>query len=428
MTVFLSSVAAQDSLEIKYEAYRDRLLTCFMVPGTAQGENLIASQIGHGKERNIIKFGDQTIKLGFWLATLATEYQLNARKGVSNEGVVEQLYLTLYALNRLDLHAETRYRLKKAPDGPFTPKPEDLNGFLCRDDVPADFLKRYPNRFQELPFDIELTVTESDWIANEPYPAEMSKDQAIYVMMGLACIARFIPEEVNYKDRPFQDGASSLVQEAGNIMERIMGYLSRGPQDRSQYPWILRNPVTEEEVPAGGNLMVEAWPITRAALHAFPDRSKTFKKGYGNRPIAKIIWRHAWLGSTFFRHSHINAPMWTLLKVLANDFNHSTHCWVFRSIARGWGMDWTILLNGVLNGRSVPERVLNRVEEVLHSAPYEGPYHFEDGSIPNTDWFGHNRLQRVEGETDPTGERYYFYGAYTGLDYMLLRNLWLLLQ
>mgnify|MGYP007022323200 CR=1 FL=1 len=73
-----------------------------------------------------LQYGDQTIKLGWYIGVLATEYRLrmNHGTGIDPQIILEELWSALEAYERLDKLAETVYG-----------EPPSLNGFFLRDDI-----------------------------------------------------------------------------------------------------------------------------------------------------------------------------------------------------------------------------------------------------------------------------------------------------
>lgn len=423
----------------KYWYYRFRLLNDFVKHGFAQGESMVASQHGFRSGKNFLKFGDQTVKIGFYLGVLATEYELLSSNNQSTQQTVEEIYYVLSALNRLDLNAESRYRPGSNNQTPASPLPGDLNGFFCRDDVLEDnYLTLYSNHFNNSKITRQsnaLTETESDWGALEQYPCEMSKDQVIYLMVGLSLLSEFVPETVVYESneiiQTFVDGESSLTREGGNILSRILQHVNGKGDNLISWPWIIRNWVTSQPVTRGPNAAIEAWAIARAACLAYPDKCSEFQNGWSSGPLALLFWRFAWLGSTVFQTSQVNAGMWTTLKGVSGDiYSSPLQAGAYYSITTLRNTRWTALLHQVLHGG--PNLInSNYYEYLLNDAPCEGPYLFAPDIKPSFEWSASNRLigpDKRLPDGSVVNDGVFFTGEYNGLDYMLLHNLYYLVQ
>jgi len=261
----------------KYWYYKSRLLNDFMKVGTKQGDNIIFYERGYGSSSfyknsgatTIMKCGDATSALGYYLAVLATEYALLSYSGQYTDSVIYQIYCTLYTINRLDLAAEKV--LNKCNQGA-------LNGFFVRDDVYANYLVDNYDHFNYFSkginynalsrgfmsdFDQGMYNVESDfynhyeknnntWDGGEDF--FNSQDQIYALVYGLAFVRRFVPLNVTAKDTQgnvlyFQDGLTSLSDEAKAIAARLVNY-AREPHDCDngskcqgiQYIWHITRP------------------------------------------------------------------------------------------------------------------------------------------------------------------------------------------
>jgi hypothetical protein len=132
----------------KYWIYRERLKN-FMVrsQGTAEkGRDIPAS---YRDKSDKLSWSDTPWMIGYWMGTLAMEYQLlrNAGFGSTSPEVMqtkEDLYGAIQSINRLDWEAEESWDdngCNKCPNSGniYTPCPENINGFLIADDIPMDF-------------------------------------------------------------------------------------------------------------------------------------------------------------------------------------------------------------------------------------------------------------------------------------------------
>ena len=86
---------------------------------------------------------DASLRLGWYIAVLATEYKLLNVQGLDTYQTRKELYYALEAFNRLDLNAESYFNLAAPNNNPnqaISPSSDDLNGFFIRDDMPDNLL------------------------------------------------------------------------------------------------------------------------------------------------------------------------------------------------------------------------------------------------------------------------------------------------
>lgn len=142
----------------KYWKFRNELRESFTKIGPNPGESLVARKIepmkctdnipenpnGAGWNYSSMDWGDGTIRQGYYLGLLATEYRLLKDAGENVTGVLNELYYALNAINRLDLKAETElgeiYGLTN---------PNNLNGYFMRTDIPEGFADNWKNSSYE---------------------------------------------------------------------------------------------------------------------------------------------------------------------------------------------------------------------------------------------------------------------------------------
>jgi len=146
----------------KYKIYRKRFLEDFILPGTEQGCSIPANQ----RSDTEITFGDGTVYLGWYLAVLATEKNLD----------YERIDDALNSLERL----------------------MESCGYFIRDDV-AEF---------------KGLKVHSDFLGANIHMKEESQDQAIHLLMGLMFMHRSLS---NVKNR--------LIK-VEDLIERIIGWIA----------------------------------------------------------------------------------------------------------------------------------------------------------------------------------------------------------
>lgn len=205
-----------------YWRLRDRLATEFMVPDGDLGGMIPTSR--RVDSTTSMKWSDATIQLGWWIGALALEQALLAQPDVlpgfaadgrTADDAARDLALALGALDRLDDHDPSAF--------PDCAGPWGLDGFFVRDDVPASITADFPG----------ITTIESDWIDPVLTNKEMSQDQVIHVLVGLALVAR-------YTDPALEVDGVGLRDQAVAATARIADIVAADGE------WVIRNPGCED--------------------------------------------------------------------------------------------------------------------------------------------------------------------------------------
>jgi hypothetical protein len=134
----------------KYVYYKQRFLNNFIAVGNGMGESLpldirrlsVKPRL-NGQDVHEFGIGDATLRLGWYIAVLATEYKLLNDQGLDTYQTRKELYYALEAFNRLDLNAESYFNLAGTsnPNQAISPPSSDLNGFFIRDDMTDNFIE-----------------------------------------------------------------------------------------------------------------------------------------------------------------------------------------------------------------------------------------------------------------------------------------------
>lgn len=440
----------------KYWYYRYRLVNNFMKIGDTQGCSIPAAERG-GDGYNILAWGDGP-NIGWYMGVLATEYRLLADSKQDASQTVKELFYVLEAFNRTDFFAETYFK-----DGNGNPGTASLNGFYVRDDVPGDFLNgdcTDPSS-NGCHFNSGLVPSYCDgappgvshpWSVPTSQPCKVSKvrsiyndnlspesqDNAIHILMGLALINKCVDENITYNGKVFSYegyGENRIVSEARNIIDRIVDWIR-------DHNWRIKNPVTDTYIinEEGGDARAYAYALAEAACKATNKTDYTFPA----------------TGETCFdyhdQRTLIDQPLWQLLKspyvfsgiALSNSYNDhlvgllaalGNSWWIvpiinvtnekLSSFFYPWPFhkrEYIPLLRQVLHGgnNGVPNSVY---KNLLNAAPCEGP-HNTDGDL-TSDWSIENMFKdpKYRGVLNPDELTK---GEYSGLDYMLLFNLYAL--
>jgi len=266
----------------KYWYYKSRFNNDFIVVGTGDGESIpftIRGEDAYLKfdETNniVLKTGDGTSYLGYYIAALATEYHLLRQNNQNTDKVKHELFCALNAINRLDYKAEICLGSQNG----------NLNGFFVRDDVPNNFLS-INNNYSKLNYFANINDnTKSRGFASK-FKAGVDKisagwssymdlgdhsglffesqDQVIDLLFGLAFVNNFVDAnetDGNNSFIQFGSNETSLTQEARNIAARLVNYVKNSKKidgnsclSNISTGWHILDPVNCQ--PAGSNFDV----------------------------------------------------------------------------------------------------------------------------------------------------------------------------
>ena len=185
-----------------------------------------------------IVWSDEARMIGYYISTLAMEYDLLVKSGfASNSPEVMQtkkeLFFAIEAINRLDWEAEQSWNCSECIGSGYCP--ENINGFMIRDDVPDYFAinQMYIDKLNEswmpIHFGHRIKCIKSSYVGYINPGSEMSQDHLAFLFMGFAFVKRYIPENENYNNQIFSDGKNStcsFVKEVQEISTRIINYLA----------------------------------------------------------------------------------------------------------------------------------------------------------------------------------------------------------
>lgn len=403
-----SALWSQSSYTGKYWNYRDSVLPKFISIGSGSGMSLPASWRDSADQK--MSWSDNTIILGWYIGMLATEFHLlhenfypdfslGRQNAVSRNKT--ELFYALMALGRLDSIAEQSFHC----DTSYT----SINGFFIRDDVPQDFHANFPG----------INVLESDFTSSNVYNKEMSQDQAYHLLLGLSLVKAYIPDTL-------QLNGIFIQQEAINQALLILDWIQ-------QANWIIKNPVCSlagqsKNVSRGADAELLSAGISKMASF-FSDGSIDYD--------AKVTAQ--------------NQNIWNFLRdpgspAYQNEDNmHMTMC--IAAVGNAWGSgSFTDLMNLATVHRWYVYPMLNAALQNLNSskleghldtlnfwtagmlaeAPWQGPYSIypqqnNHGYAVNIR-FLHERSKHYLGNTNSGGQKY------TGLDFMLLHNLYYIIN
>ena len=188
----------------KYNIYRQRILNEWIIvsPNVEQfGTNIPAldRQINNDGKITWVSWSDGNANYNHWLGILATEYRLLKNNGQDYSETLKMLLYTMFSLERLDLYSE--YNLRKYFGLEAEIKyPEDINGFMLRDDVTLGFWKQYHNHFNceygKIIGTKDGTNTYLSVFRKGKIPKQgMSQDNISYLLQSLALVKQLVDDE-----------------------------------------------------------------------------------------------------------------------------------------------------------------------------------------------------------------------------------------
>lgn len=431
-----------------YKNLRKRLQKDFTLIGDGQGKSLVAERrSGTDYPGKLIFHADETSNMGYYLATLATEYQLLKINGKSTFNTLEELTFAVKAINRLDETAESYIRTPATPPSPQT---GDLNGFFIRSDVSHSFFSDNAGHFNSGEYGSSPVDGITSSLYNETLqyiqPLRESQDQVLNLLMGLSFVTKYVHDSI--PGFIFQDGISDLSREAKAISHRMITYLKSNG-------WKVKDPVTGTFLnnAQGGEAVHLSYAFAEAAcaisnefsgvVSGFPEkRCNTYHDGVtaSNYYFFQFMKNYVECpqgystSSTSCRACHeLYKPM-MLAAIGSSYYQNGTD--VTANILSQQGVNTEIQIiplihqilwnKGSLVNDSVYTTLLN------HPLP-NGPYNAGSCDYPHFEWSAPVRWRQPErrgagcmsAEQD-TACFNFFSGEYNGLDYMLLFNLYCL--
>jgi len=264
----------QEENLVKYWKYRDKLRNKFIVINENVehfGVNIPAAYIDYNNAR--ISWGDANSNMSHYLSVLATELWLLKQNYQDYSTTLKELYYAMLAMERLDTYSEYSIRYKENIGYWFEniwirgyiDKNNDINGFHIRDDVSQAFWDTYKNHF-DVPRFISIFQGDNDRENME----EISQDNIYHNLEGLALVAKLVGTEsisnipVNFVNTIIPDRLKRMgIQNGTNIdfslwaKDFVKRYITLMQNETTisvagcATHWYLRNPVTNKLVREG---------------------------------------------------------------------------------------------------------------------------------------------------------------------------------
>ncbi len=449
----IGQVLPEDQDLLRYWYYRDRLVKDFTLGiGDGFGQSLIfgsreAKNNHEPAPTHTIYMGDACVYQANYIEILALEYRLLTDYGdyESANSTLVELFYAINAINRLDFFA----------DGDWTGQANSMNGFFIRDDVGRSFSwqngevnvndPNYINALTNLnrgnPSLPEISSMHSDWwdykhrIFTDPnnqspdqnlWSNAESQDQINHLLLAfktvIACVPPFIypPAPLEFWDQ------KSYTEEVAAITKRMIDYVH--PPGQNSYPenWKIKDP--------HGQNVHRGW-VMYPVCYGF---SKTYKNITGeNNPRTGIsaidpFWWAAKSSFLFIVNSGAVFASQEGLKFL-NHLVASGCCGINGLMINDLSyinpkyeaihipMLWQFIRGGI------DFRTNTWYEDLLGGAPCQGPFNYYNQDYYSFNWSG-NALtiwpERRGGDYNTPGKFRPGAGDYSGIDYMLLYNLY----
>ncbi|TGM15563.1 hypothetical protein EHQ81_03985 [Leptospira selangorensis] len=393
------------------------------------------------------KWGDSTIKLGWYLGLLGSELHMLSRPnsypgygdGNDIQNAIRELFCAFIALERLDRFGEqsiwevhpvnvAKYPGTEGYQWPDTP------GFFVRDDVPFHVMQ-----------DLGLYGAEGDyqtWIGGQalptpPYNREMSQDQVVHLLLGLAIVKHLVPFTYSYQGMNFRHQAQIYAR-------KLVDYVYAGqdqtyeilgiPVGEMNVSWLITNPVSPKINWFGSCPLCVGWfdpfhpvdpdhmgQVTRGADARFFSAGFNFAgywvsgKSWNINPQYLLAWGGLSQSAVFTTAD--NAHMVMALASIGNSWGEPTQDLL---VAQAAQHDFYLypLLHSVLHfGGNISAFLESKTLSFLNSAPWSGTG-TESGS--DSGWASENRFIRKKDDHNRTQ---LFLLESHGLDYLLLHNL-----
>ena len=467
----------------RYWYYRTRMINDFMKIGKNQGECIVLAQRNQGEDNAdnpelLSTTGPDQIDItNQYIMALALEYKILTRNNQDASGTIKEIFHLLWTLNRLDLEAEQFFDVIE-PTNDHIQANGILNGFMLREDMPKDYFTanndqnilhynysllengysststNFPTSFGGFTGSFHTNAQSTDNFFSDHFSPGTSPrhkmtlptDKYHTILIAMMFINKYIPSNVTYNGEAFQDGETSLKQEARNIANRCYDYCN-GPNDL----WVLKllnsNGIDVGNLPVGGSAFVYSWPLSRDACNA--NRDFPWSIGGNNSLCSGYNDIYAITAGKFSYNLMTNTPNPcfednAVFKAWSHAGSNSPAssipiCLLMNSNTTINNLEWADLLRKVLHQDGALLKQLSAYGNPINSAPCQGPYNFGSCNHGGWEWSSQDRLEHPDARGAncnghpksplpclPPSQNFNsgFYGNYPGVDYMLLHNLY----
>jgi hypothetical protein len=455
MAIELIGQTTQQNLE-KYWHYRYRLVNYFLKVGGDPGESLPIGIRNRFMADPIFQrgldIGDCPRYLGHYIGMLATEYALLKMNNQDLNEIKRELYYALNAVIRLDVNAETNVGL-----------PGNLDGCVARDDMPLNFLTTHEMNYQLTDCSnpsVCLQVPGSGQpgyvtgIDKNGLNSVISQDHFSQMLVGFALVKKLVdPGTLTFSEIDDNNNhiviSADLVQMAISTVNRIILFAQDGadvlvtqePPTYTHLKWWYKD--------ANGDYVTNQWGGDWRPFAPGFAKAAQYITGVDysdNVTNTEGYWQTSqeWEGlrlnnsnllialglaavSDYWRDEDGNN---TTLESIKYQGDYDAGTYMSQNYAAnhyGWDLYFGAIYN-ILHDKPFNLADICKMQQILNSAPFNGPFSHNSGDVAPGDWaatYRFNGSPPHQTTGDPEGG-YYFGGNFFGLDYMFFHNLYYL--
>lgn len=471
----------------RYWYYRTRMINDFMKIGKEQGACIVFAERNDGENEigNLeleSKIGPDQIDItNMYIMALCLEYKMLTRNNQDTKETIKELYHMLYAINRLDLEAEPMMNAYNWLGNDVIQPSGILNGYMLREDMPKRFMTdnflHYNYALEERPLTNTDTLTNyggftgvqhinvltddnkfSDFfpsnhngVGKEPFnDLTLVQDKYMSMLVATMFVNKYIPFTTTYNGESFQDGETSLKQEASNIANRCYSYLKNKNND-----WVLRYLDQygnyDRSLAIGSSAFLYSWALSRMVCWSntnfpwsqnSPFQCTTYNNDYVSTNPGRVAYNAFTFGTASCGEDNAVFKGWCQAGSNSPSFNNfglllPAYITMGPNAAYN-GIEWFELLRKVLHQDGALLRQLSIYGDALEVAPCQGPYNYGNCTYGGFEWSSQDRLEHPSARgsdcnpnvplhpvpcltyVDHNG----FMANYPGVDYMLLHNLY----
>ena len=362
---------------------------------------------------NVLKWADGTLHLGYYWATLATEYLILKKSGEQQKAqrTLHELYLALQAYRRLDMTGQQiaiDFNNNIAKNCNEKPLLNGYTGFFIRDDVPRE----WANKLEVGGIISSLACRENtrQFFTDKGKGNVVSQDQVAMLLFGLAFIKRCIPDQAF----SFNNRKVNLIEMSEKIANGIVGHIHKSFFRNIKFPMCRGG-----KVQTGGNSIVYAFAMRRALDFIYPGHKikSPLRDRWAWEALAEDIGVNA--AGVFNAATNDNIGMYLTYCASADmeSFNDAQ-----RKSKKESNKEIFILAKTFLHQyptEKVSPEIIDRMRNLLYSAPSQGSGRTR-GTTKSDLWRFDNRWRTHKDGRLAAGQG-------NGLDFMLAYNLWVLL-
>jgi hypothetical protein len=410
---YFGNAQTEDSNHTKYITYKNNL-KYFRVVGEGAKRSIIGERRG-----GLLSFGDGGVNQGWYIAVLATEYAVLVKNGNKEEAqnVIKELYYALMSIDRLDAISQSRYEHKELPD-----YDQPLNAIAVRtdgwSDVPDQAYYDAINEENRIDYPVNyngehwvnITTMERQYYAPPHKHDYFSQDQLYHVLMGLYLTYFYVPGE---HDISFGGAGIKKI----NLKEKAKEIALRFIHTVADNHFKLKTPSGKNAF--GGNAIIYANPLIYIAKAMGSDYK--FKKR--NNPFWNLSGGigASWpLNKTDLAHMHLVMASVSDARFSITRSNAKAIYRQAKDKTYNWEAFYPLLHNNLWGEQPMDEAYYQLVEDELTTAPMINPENSNKGGPKG--WRAYPKYMKSKEHQDNGNPHFTSY--YSGIDYMLLYNLY----